>query len=360
MSLSTLIFDDWFFATKMSYKKLVVILLCVLYGCLLTIALINIVVDPFYIFRTPFLRTQTQINDRYAKIEYLKNNRGKFNSYLMGSSRLLLTPPNMIEKYISMGKCYNLAIIGATVNEHLLHIKYFIKNGYPVKTLYIDLDIDFMFTVKTHREQDSLLRLHPDVSNTSPIEFYWSYLSILPKGDIRRKLKANFGKKTRPAAQFGNDGAMPVESDVNNGPIFFEDQRVPGNYLIRNKTGKENLALLREIVALCKQHDIHLILFTTPHHKSIMDHFAEEDYISFLRDLSEVAAFWNFSGYNSITTDNKNYFDHSHYKPAVSRLIAARIFNDTTVIVPKDFGALVTQENVDSYLEKVRIIFEKK
>jgi hypothetical protein len=91
----------------------------------------------------------------------------------------------------------------------------------------------------------------------------------------------------------------------------------------------------------------------------VLDHFLEEDYISFLRGLSEITPFWDFSGYNSVTTDNKNYLDHSHYNPSVSRWIAARIFNDQTVMVPKDFGVWVTRKNIDSHLENLKMGFEK-
>lgn len=345
---------------RMNYKNFSVILLCVIFVYLFSIAVINLVVDPFYIFRTPFLKAQAQINDRHAKIEDLKKEKGKFNLYILGSSRIYSTPPDMVEKYIPSGKGYNLATILATITEHLLHVKYLIKkNGHLVKTLYIGLDIDFCFGIKMHSDQDYLLKLHPEVSNTNPIGFYWSYLSILPKGDIKRKLRANFGKKKGPASQFGKDGALALESEAKNSPIFFEDQRIRGNYLIENKMGRENLDALRELVALCRQHDINLILFITPYHKVLMDHFEKKEYLLFLRDLSEITPFWDFGGYNSITTDNKNYFDHSHYNPSVSRLIAARIFNDTTLTVPRDFGVWVTKKNIDSHLENLKRGFEK-
>jgi len=342
----------------MNYKKYTIIILCALYGCLLSVALINLAVDPFYIFRTPFLKAQAQINDRHAKIEYLKKERGKFNFYILGSSRIYLTRPDMVGKYISSGKGYNLATIAATVTEHLLHVKYLIKNGYPVKTLYIGLDIDFCFGIKIHNDQEYLLKLHPDVSNTNPIGFYWSYLSILPKGDIKRKLRANFGKKRGPNSQFGEDGALVLGSQAEDSRVFL-DNRGDLKNIIKDKVSRENLEVLRELVALCRDHHINLIIFTTPHHRIVMDHFLEEDYISFLKALSDITPFWDFSGYNSITTDSKNYLEHSHYKPSVSRLIAARIFNDKTVMVPKDFGVWVTKENIGSHLQDLKMGFEK-
>jgi hypothetical protein len=264
----------------------------------------------------------------------------------------------MVEKYVPLGKGYNLATILATVNEHLLHVKYLIKNGYPVKTLYMGLDIDFCFGVKAHRDEDYLLKLHPDVSNTNPIRFYWSYLTILPKGDIKRKLRANFGKKRGPNSQFGEDGALTLGSEAEDSRVFLDNPRDLKN-IIRDKMGRDNLEALRELVALCREHHINLIVFTTPHHRIVMDHFLEEDYMAFLRGLSEIAPFWDFSGYNSITTDSKNYLDHSHYNPSVSRLIAARIFDDMTLTVPRDFGVWVTEKNIDSHLQELRVGFEK-
>ena len=141
--------------------------------------------------------------------------------------------------------------------------------------------------------------------------------------------------------------------------VFPEKQIDFDDIGIKEENLQENLEALRELVALCKKKDINLILFITPYNKLLMDHFVAEDYIRFLKDLSEIVGFWDFSGYNSVTTDNKNYIDFSHYNLSVSGLIAARIFNDRTMTVPRDFGIWVTKSNIDLHLERVRISFEK-
>jgi len=343
----------------MNYRKFAIIILCVLYACLLSLALINIVVDPYHIFQTPFFKQQPQPNERYSKIEFLKKNKGRYNSYIMGSSRVGLTNTDIIEKYLPMAKFYNLSTALAVPYEHLLHLKYFIKNGYPVRNLYIGLDVDFCFGVKMHKDKDLLLKLHPGVLNLSRIRYYWSYLSVFPKTDIRRKLRLNFSRKEKPKVEWGENGALGTESAGEGERIFFEDPRITPNVMIENKVGKENLEVTKELVALCRQQNIHLILFITPHHKGLMDHFVEEDYLTFLKDLSEITPFWDFGGYNSITTNTKNYMDHSHYKSSVSQLMVARIFNDKTLTVPEDFGVWVTQENIDSHLESLKIAIKK-
>jgi len=76
---------------------------------------------------------------------------------------------------------------------------------------------------------------------------------------------------------------------------------------------------------------------------------------------------WDFSGYNSITTETvpplgdtqtmmRWYFDSSHYTPAAGDLVLDRIFNykspDRTV--PDDFGVLLTPQNIEAHLARIR------
>lgn len=339
----------------MNHKKFSTIILCVLYACLASLALLNIVVDPYEIFRTPFLTRQTQVNDRYSKIESLSKNKGKYNSYILGSSRMAHTSPDILAKYLPGAKFYNLATALATPYEHLLHLKYFIKNGYPVKNLYIGLDIDLCFGVKMHKEKELLLKLHPEVLNKSWIGYYWSYLTVFPKTDIRRKLRLNFSRKAKPIQISEEDGAWTFGEEAKDARVFVVDPAINDTSIIKNEVKEENVAGLRELAALCRQHEINLILFITPHNKLFMDRFAVEDYLAFLRKLSAITSFWDFSGYNSITIHYENYLDYSHYKSSVSRMIAARIFGDKTFTVPEDFGVRVTEEGIDSHLENLRM-----
>lgn len=76
---------------------------------------------------------------------------------------------------------------------------------------------------------------------------------------------------------------------------------------------------------------------------------------------------WDFSGYHSISTETvpalgdtttmmRWYFDSSHYTPAAGDLVLDRIFNyhapDRTV--PDDFGVLLTSQNIDTHLARIR------
>ncbi len=342
---------------KLNHKNFSIILLSVIFAYLAVVAAINVVVDPFYIFRTPFFKAQAQINDRYAKIEFLKKTPRRFNSYILGSSRMFFTHPDTIEKYTAGGKFYNFATIAGTMYEHLLHVKYFVRRGYPLKNLYIGLDPDMYFILKGHDEKDLLFKLHPDVVDKNLLDFYWCYLSTLPKGDLRRKLSVNFKKKASPKYEIEKDGALAAGEETRGRAVFFENPIRMDKLKLNDEGLKGNLEALRELVALCGKDHIRLVLFITPYYKKVMDNFLEEDYLFFLRKLSEITGFWDFSGYNSVTTDRKNYLDNSHYSPTVSRFIAARIFENMPLNVPKDFGVWVTDKNIEAHLEDVKKSF---
>ncbi|HAC64211.1 MAG TPA: hypothetical protein DCF68_11885, partial [Cyanothece sp. UBA12306] len=76
------------------------------------------------------------------------------------------------------------------------------------------------------------------------------------------------------------------------------------------------------------------------------------------RELVKIAPVWDFSGYNSITTQPindvmENYTDNSHYTEKVGNLVLNRIFSYQLDQVPDDFGVLITPENIDNHLKKI-------
>ncbi|MDD7346280.1 hypothetical protein [Helicobacter sp.] len=67
------------------------------------------------------------------------------------------------------------------------------------------------------------------------------------------------------------------------------------------------------------------------------------------------ARVYSFYGINSITRDKANFDDYGwHFKPKIGNLILAKIFQDESVEVPKDFGVELTKENVGAYLQNLR------
>ena len=142
------------------------------------IGMVNYIVDPFNIFHTKFLKEQFQMNERFMKIEYLEENKNKYNSYMFGSSRIGTTPPSVIDKYLESAKFYNFTVSSANLYDYLMHLKYFIKSEYPIKNLYLQIDIDNISSY-SRSESDYLRKLHPFVLEENLEKYYLSYFHVL-------------------------------------------------------------------------------------------------------------------------------------------------------------------------------------
>lgn len=76
---------------------------------------------------------------------------------------------------------------------------------------------------------------------------------------------------------------------------------------------------------------------------------------------------WDFSGYNSltteavpplgdITTEMKYYYESSHFKEKVGDMVLSRIYNypNFQTTLPDDFGVKINSKNLDSHLKQIR------
>ena len=62
--------------------------------------------------------------------------------------------------------------------------------------------------------------------------------------------------------------------------------------------------------------------------------------------------YYDFSGFNSVTTNPVNYYEEVHYRYRVGDMIIERIFGGSVAALPEDFGSLVTKHSIGQHLEK--------
>ena len=321
---------------------------------------VNYVIDPFNIFHTKILKHQFQMNERFMKIEYLEENNKKFNGYMFGSSRIGTTPPKVIEKYIPNSKLYNFTISSANLYDYLTHLEYFIKQKYPIKTLYLQLDIDNMSNYG-RQSSDYLRKLHPFTLNKSLTAYYMDYLNGLFPFNVKGKIlnNINYTDRTDYFLDIGiwtkPDKELEIKTDFKKYEKCVEGFNKKTNRTTQYRTSEKSMRALKSIKQLCIKNNIKLYLFTTPHNKNMMDGFIVDDYLRYLKEISNITDFYDFSGYNTITMNNYNYYESSHYRPLVGSLIAGRIFKDNTVEIPEDFGVFITKENIDKHLKNLKI-----
>ncbi len=321
---------------------------------------VNYIVDPLNILHTKFFKQEYQMNERFMKIEFLKDNHQKYNSYMFGSSRIGTTSPKDIEKYIPNSKFYNFTISSGNLSDYLIHLKFFIKRKWEIDNLYLQIDIgDMGYYGNTHLGH--LGKYYPEVKGENLTSFYFNYLTSFLPLSIKGKIELNL-KDVKTNEYFLNTTGIYIHRKAEKELTEDCEKYVTKEqtFHIANKRFlsaiylKEATTALSKIVSICNDNNISLYVFTTPYNKNNMDTVKIDDYLKFLSSIASITNFYDFSGYNTVTTNNCNYYEYSHYRPLVGKLIAAKIFNDKTVDVPKDFGVFVTKNNINEHLKNMK------
>ncbi len=331
------------------------------------IVFLNYYVDSYSILWKKYSKIHGEPNQNFIKIDFLLHEKHNFDSFIFGSSRVGFITPNGIDG----GKYYNMTYSEGLPLEHLENIKLLLEHGIPIKNILIGID-DFSYEVdpKEHLVQPMrLLHYKSKFTNMNKFSFYMYYFFKLPsKFDMLKLInKLFFDKKSLNIELDLRHTGLPVipkEIDENiekNYESHMKNKRFFNPTYYRGNRIKETIEDIKEIVYLSKKYKFNLVLFFNPIHKTTYLDTDFENMQLFKYELSKFSKFYDFSGLNTITTNNYYFYETSHYRYITGDLIKSRIFNNTSKNVPKDFGTLVTNDNILEHLknlEKQIALFE--
>ncbi|MEL4896910.1 hypothetical protein [Crocosphaera sp. Alani8] len=148
-----------------------------------------------------------------------------------------------------------------------------------------------------------------------------------------------------------------------------------GNYPSAFNYGRKTLSVFQELLDLCRDRQIELIIFIEPGHVIAEEWLVESRNIKTVESWKKIivamvaasqgdVTLWDFSGYNTVTkekvpqdeTQEMQYFlDPIHYTNETGLLIAERIMlgDLSSEAVPEDFGVILTPENISSHIEAI-------
>lgn len=347
----------------------------------LGISLVNLAVDPYGVFDAPILAGFNQVKPQldkqvrlYKAIEVI---RIKPKTILLGTSRTEfgLDPDNPV-----LGKnqpTYNLALPAANMYEARRYFEHALVNQPNLKTVAIGLDF-LMFNKFTENTPDykenRLMQTHIIIEDLINSTF-----SIDAAIASAKTIKMNLLQPQEKIGFFYPNGMRNMEFYIKN--IY---GNVPTQVIVRQllkegvfrqydrdrvyEISKDFLNDLQIVVKTCQQKNLDCKLFISPSHaiqwEALRAVGAWPLFEEWKREVVKIAPVWDFSGYNSITTEPlknemKNYWDNSHYKKEVGDLLLHRIFQVNKKTVPEDFGVFITSENIESHLKKIRFEREK-
>lgn len=335
-------------------RRWIALILAVLACIMLT----NFVVDPYNVFHTPFLPIDMEGNQRFAKLEYLSRRPGAFNAFILGSSRASGLDPTTVDRLVPSARTYNLSIPAGTPNEHLAHLQYLVNHGFDVRRLLIQVDLDYL---SDKREGiDYGLAPHPYVTDRSLLGAYWTYLTIFPTKVLKEKLAHNLRRTPHPVTLLVDTGVMAFgaaeEAIAHPGSAFFSAGQFTPRSADRDPFLDQTpqLDALRSMKHLCDTRAIECDFFTTPHHQLIMDTINAKGYLTAREALGSITPFVDFSGYNSVTTENRNYYEPSHYRPFIGEGMLERLYSPGAEQRDELFGISVTPATLALHLERAQ------
>ena len=344
------------FKPKPNYSKFNYLTFLAITIPLVVVACCNLIVDPYGIFATPIIDNFNEIKPAQENLGRLYKafdiRRIKPKTILLGSSRV---ETGLNAKHPAFGNAnltYNLGFQAGNTYEILRYLEHAIAHQPELERVILGIDFFMFNTNLANRDSFSEARLgksfpYQDILNaTLSIDTLLASKDTL-KASILQDNKSNRLNKISDRFKFWLSG-------------FLSNNELYKTYTL----SPERLKNLQTIVALCQQHNIELQVFISPTHATQYEAIAAANLWStfeqWKREVSKITPIWDFSGYNSITTESISdrmihYLDSSHYTQKTGDLVINRILSWQTESVPQDFGVYLTSETVESHLNKIRL-----
>ncbi len=326
----------------------------------LFIGAFNWVVDPYsYFHHNKLAKPKNVAKPLTFKLPIIK--KGGIDNIMLGTSRIGVLKTEVISKYLS-GKTFNLSSPSSLADEQLAILEYALKFNHVKNVIY---SIDFMSVNGSRKKRSSEFEeLKEKIHNFEDVYSITNFKDLVTLDTTLATittLRYNFTNfRGTLYLQDGRRDYQGIKEQIVNGKFVLEYNTK--NFIANEQyspfsISEKNFKAIKSIVKLCKDKNIKLIVYTppmyAPHFFAITTHLNYE-FFDFKKKLVEITDYVDLSGINTISKNSQNYYDESHLRENLSEIVFAKIFNDSSIKIPKDFGVLVTKENIESHLTKLK------
>ncbi|MDD4915234.1 MAG: hypothetical protein PHW13_09405 [Methylococcales bacterium] len=321
---------------------------------------LNYIIDPYSVFGSRFFPIHSQPQERYLKIEYLKEHK-EFNTFLIGNSRVGGVRTEDVDNAFKGAKTYNLTM--ASANEWYVeqYIDWLVKN--MPKLSHVIVQVDWPYYYGPDKLIGLIGEVHPDISGRSKTEFLMDYLFFYNIDVLENKIKSNTpeniaahpggydftkGYPSKPSTEAIIDA--DCEKYVKNQGSFGETYKRPK--LIDPVVSADTLAAIARYKSLLDKKNVRLTIFLTPRNHVKLGDIDLNLYEKFLKGLANITDFYNFMYYNELTMNNCNYYESSHYRSKIGKLIADALAEKSDNNSP--YYQYVTRSNIETHLAFIK------
>jgi hypothetical protein len=340
--------------------------LVTLFALLAAVAAVNALIDPYGVLGAPLIdginQTKDRGSDRFFKPLQIELRQP--HTLLIGTSRVAV---GFDTRDVPGGEAYNLGLLGSTIGEHIAFARYAVANA-PIERIVVGLDFEPFVNRAEYRPAFRLAALdsHPLWRNLPDLLI--SQRTLLESRNTllksRRHEKPRYGDDgTLIGANLKPDGATPRERVLNWVDNFARDRAYARGEQSRERV-RATLAEFDGFLAGLPPR-IAVYAFVAPVHAALRETLKptgrDAAYDPWLRGIARICAahrvpLWDFAGYNRITTvamaeSDEYFFDGSHTKPAIGRLILDTLLRGRPT---PGFGVRLTPDMLPAYLVEQR------
>jgi len=324
---------------------------------------INLAIDPYSVFGSKLLPKFGQVEERYLKIEYLKSHP-HFNTFLLGSSRIGVIRTEDVNAVFRGAQSYNMTASQSNQWDAEKNIEWLIKNIPNLSRVIVQIDWPWTYG-EAKPGYELLTAVHPDISGRNKFRFLSDYLTLFNMEAINAKFVNNFGGANTPIYDMSNGyWSMPIREKQISGDCSYAEKE-PAFHIKRPATSKtspqtllDSLASIERYKALLDKASVKLTIILTPQNRLAIDPIDFEDYEMFIKRLANITEFYDFMYYNKLTKNDCNYYEASHYRPIVGKIILHSLTDQSDA--NSEIFKFVSKDNLDEKLKFFKANFSSE
>lgn len=344
----------------MKAKKWIVIVLGLSIIFAILIGLGNYFIDPLWTFSHSNMLNSKQagFDERQQKTNYILN-RGlyDYDGLLLGSSRATFVNQ---KDFINMN-IFNYSSNSMYPQEYKEYIDFF-KKIKGTEPKYIILALDFFGTMvpKNTKFEQPKFYINNAESNLYKYKMIFSI-------DTFKKAITNILYSINGNSMYYNRNNIKYQLKVSEEERLkrYSENIKLHTFLLSNTNYiyNENYMNILKIIKNDNPNTKFLVYTSAITSNLLVSELTQDqrinDYERWLRELVTVFGEINhFMDINSITRNLQNYPDDDHAYPNILKYIANKLSYFESEDIPKDFGKLITKENINEYLLNFRQILE--
>ncbi|MCZ4693462.1 histidine kinase [Ancylomarina euxinus] len=303
--------------------------------------------DPFKVNHTykAYNNQPIELNQGYISWQSFLNHRDslKYDSFILGNSCTMAYPTTIWKSFLENANPIRLNANSESLYAIYKKIKRLDESGVYIKNVLLIIDNNTLGKVVKNTSHTRIL--HPDISGISETEFKKEFITaffnpkfLIPYIDYcifhtyRKYMRGVIMEKDDHRNQLTNDIRNPRESEIEQ----FERQywvthkkEFPARELhiddysqVIFNTQKK---MLSEICEIFKKHKTDYQIIINPEWSQRK--FNNQDLIE-LKNIFETDRIHNFSGKNIYTENQEYFYEKSHYRPLLGRIILQEIYTE--------------------------------